>query len=215
MIIDIIILLLIILGAFAGYKKGLVGILVSLIGLVLALILGFILQGPVSNYLYNDTGIGSSISDNVSSFITDALDKKSENSESNNDEVSFYAGILKNITNEDQINDAAKNITMYILKGVSFIAIFFTVFIICYILSMILNLVFDLPLLSSVNKLGGIGAGALKALIKIWILLAIISFLSPIPMVDGVVEYIQKTNITNYLYSNNIIVFLISSNLKL
>ncbi len=215
MIIDIIILLLIILGAFAGYKKGLVGILVSLIGLVLALVLGFILQGPVANYLYNDTGIGNNISENVSNFITDSLDKKSENSQGSDNEVSFYAGILKNITNEDQIDDAAKNITMYILKGVSFIAIFFIVFVICYILSMILNLVFDLPLLSSVNKIGGIGAGALKALIKIWILLAIISFLSPIPMVDGVVQYIQKTNLTNYLYSNNLIVSLISSNLKL
>lgn len=218
MIFDIIIIVLILLGAFSGLKKGLVGIIVGFIGLILSIVLAFALQGAVANYLYNDTGLGNSLSENIKNTLTEAFDKKVSDSLPENTQIKesgFYSDIIKDVTNIDQIGELSKNITMYILKGISFIIIFIVVYIICYILTMILNLVFDLPILNSMNKFGGIFAGALMSLMKIWILLAIISFLSPIPMFDGIVLQLKNSNLTNYLYSNNFIVYLISSNLKI
>ena len=78
MIIDIIIIALIALGVFFGYKKGLVGILIGVASLILSIILAFVLQGPVSEYLYS-TPVGTSIESKVTEFVNDTL--SSENNE--------------------------------------------------------------------------------------------------------------------------------------
>ena len=208
LILDIIVLALIALGAFSGHKKGLVGILVSFAGLILSIILAFAFQSVVAEALCN-SGIG----DSVTKMIEGNMEKMIDNGE--NIEDSLYAKILSsNITN-NQVNQAAKNLTMFIMKGLSFIVIFLAVYIICYILQMVLNLVFNLPILSSINGIGGTIVGGLSVLIKIWIVLAILSFISPLPMFSSIMNYIDKTVITKFLYNTNFVVSIIQSGLKL
>lgn len=208
LILDVIVLALIALGAFSGHKKGLVGILVSFAGLILSIILAFAFQSVVAEALCN-SGIG----DSVTKMIEGNMEKMIDNGE--NMEDSLYAKILSsNITN-DQVNQAAKNLTMFIMKGLSFIVIFLAVYIICYILQMVLNLVFNLPILSSINGIGGTIVGGLSVLIKIWIVLAILSFISPLPMFSSIMNYIDKTVITKFLYNTNFVVSIIQSGLKL
>ena len=101
------------------------------------------------------------------------------------------------------------------MKGLSFIAIFFIVRIICYILQMILNVVFNLPILSSINGIGGTAVGVISVLIKVWIVLAIISFISPLPAFEGLTSYIDKTFLVKLLYNNNMLVALIKAGLKI
>ena len=208
LILDVIVLALLALGAFSGYKKGLVGILVSFAGLILSIILAFAFQSVVAEALCN-SGIG----DTVTKMIEGNMEKMIDNGE--NMEDSLYAKILSsNITN-DQVNQAAKNLTMFIMKGLSFIVIFLAVYIICYILQMVLNLVFNLPILSSINGIGGTIVGGLSVLIKIWIVLAILSFISPLPMFSSIMNYIDKTVVTKFLYNTNFVVSIIQSGLKL
>ena len=208
LILDVIVLALIALGAFSGHKKGLVGILVSFAGLILSIILAFAFQSVVEEALCN-SGIG----DTVTKMIEGNMEKMIDNGE--NMEDSLYAKILSsNITN-DQVNQAAKNLTMFIMKGLSFIVIFLAVYIICYILQMVLNLVFNLPILSSINGIGGTIVGGLSVLIKIWIVLAILSFISPLPMFSSIMNYIDKTVVTKFLYNTNFVVSIIQSGLKL
>ena len=208
LILDVIVLALIALGAFSGHKKGLVGILVSFAGLILSIILAFAFQSVVAEALCN-SGIG----DTVTKMIEGNMEKMIDNGE--NIEDSLYAKILSsNITN-DKVNQAAKNLTMFIMKGLSFIVIFLAVYIICYILQMVLNLVFNLPILSSINGIGGTIVGGLSVLIKIWIVLAILSFISPLPMFSSIMNYIDKTVVTKFLYNTNFVVSIIQSGLKL
>ena len=209
MIIDIIIIALILLGAFSGYKKGLVTILVGFIGIILSIFLGFMLQTPISDYLQNDTAIGTTINQTIQTSI------QKNGAEQN----SIYTTILNTVTNGKQdtfsLEQNSKIITSFILKGLSFICVFIIVYIICYILQMVLNLVFDLPILNSLNKIGGVGIGVLSTLIKLTVLFAIISFIVPIPMFSNLGQMIQNSTIGNMLYTNNIIVNLIKSNIKI
>ena len=73
-ILDLVVIGLIVLGAFSGHKRGLVGIVVSFISLILALVLAFVLQSTVANALY-DSGLGKSVSgiveDNINQMIED------------------------------------------------------------------------------------------------------------------------------------------------
>ena len=209
MIIDIIVIAIIALSAFLGYKKGLVSILVSFAGMIIAIVLAFILQGPVADFLYN-TPIGSSIEQGVTKVIEENVQE-----ENNNDNENFITKILNSNENSQDINKAAESLTKYILKGISFVGILILVFIICYILQMVLNLVFDLPLLNSVNRLGGIGLNVIKTLIKLWVLLAIISFISAIPIVKPVVDVINDSMLVKLLYDNNFLVAIIQGTMKL
>ena len=137
MIIDIIIIALIALGVFFGYKKGLVGILIGVASLILSIILAFVLQGPVSEYLYS-TPVGTSIESKVTEFVNDTLSSENnENVDSEDNtkkENDFFSKVIQDATNsEDTVKEASKNITMFILKGITFIGIFILVRIIFYI----------------------------------------------------------------------------------
>ncbi len=205
-ILDLVVIGLIVLGALSGHKKGLVGIIVSFISLILALVLAFALQSTVANALY-DSGIGESINNVVEDNIQGMID------DGKNVEDSFYGTIISNVTTPEQISQASETVTRFILKGVSFIAIFIVVKLICYILQMVLNLVFNLPILSSINSIGGTIVGALSVVLKLWILLAILSFLAP--MFTSIEEYIDQTIIIKLLYNYNFIVSIIKSGLNL
>ena len=53
-IIDIIAVIIVALGGFIGFKRGLVKSVVSLVGLIIAFILAWILKGPISNFMYTN-----------------------------------------------------------------------------------------------------------------------------------------------------------------
>ncbi len=211
MVFDIIILVFLALAAFAGYRKGLVEMLVSFASLVIAIILAFMLQGTVADMIYNQTSFGNSIEKNIQTTLTEKYEEALEGNEEN----VIYNSIVDNIANKDEIPEISKEITKFVLKGVSFVAIFLIAFIICYIIRMMLNVVFDLPILSQLNCIGGIVVGIIKAIIKIWILLAVISFLSPLPMFSSIDAMIRESMIANILYSHNLFVTLIKSGLNL
>lgn len=207
-LIDILVVLLIVLGAFNGHKKGLVGILVGFAALVLSIVLAFMFQSVVADAIY-DTGLGST----VASMAKDNMQKMIKNGE--DVDSSIYAKVLSSTITDDNLVQASENVSRFVMKGLSFIAIFLIVRIICYILQMILNIVFNLPILSSINGMGGTIVGGLSVLIKIWIVLALISFISPLPIFDSIISYINKTFLVKMLYNNNMLVAIIKSGLRL
>lgn len=219
MITDIIIIALIALGVFFGYKKGLVGILIGVASLILSIILAFVLQGPVSEYLYS-TPVGTSIESKVTEFVNDTLSSENnENVDSEDNtkkENDFFSKVIEDATNsEDTVKEASKNITMFILKGITFIGIFILVRIICYILQMILNVVFDLPILHSVNKFGGMAINLVATLLKLWILLAAIQLISSVVAIDFIINLINQSYLTKLLYENNILLNILQTTIKL
>lgn len=210
MIIDIIILFIIGLSLYSGYKKGLVGILVSLVGFALAIILALSFQDVLTNSIINNTRIDDTLSSTVNEAVTKSF---KENASQNSNE--FYKQLLIKFGESQDIQEITDNITIFIIKGISFVIIFVVVLIIVYILQMFLNLVFDLPILSSVNKFGGVAASGIMSVFKIWIVMAIINFLEPLNMLKGVLDIIYTTNFTKFLYENNLIISVLTNNLKL
>jgi hypothetical protein len=205
---DVILVALIILGAISGHKKGLVGVVVGFASLILSIILAFAFQSIVANALY-DSGMGEKVKEIAQENMQNMLD----NGESIDN--SFYGTILSNAVSENQVSQAAETVSRFVMKGLSFIVIFLIVRIICYILQMILNVVFNLPILSSINSVGGTAVGILSVLIKAWIVLAVVSFISPLPAFEGLVNYINSTFLIKILYNNNLLVAIIKAGLKI
>ncbi|MEG1705510.1 MAG: CvpA family protein [Clostridia bacterium] len=210
MILDIIIILFLIFSAFMGYKKGLTTILVSVIGFVIAIILAFTLKSTLANFVINNTELDTQIETTISKGLVTAIETKEKEVKNTNE---FYNGIIENMKPTETVENLAHSVVVFILETASFIVIFLVVKIIAFILQMMLNLVFDLPILSSINNIGGFIVGTVMGILKVWILLAILSVLSP--MVGGISAYIDTTVVTKFLYDLNMIVKLLSGNLKL
>ena len=208
-LLDVIVIALIALGAYSGHKKGLVGILVGFASLILSIVLAFALQSVVAEALYNSS-LGKSLNTTISSSIQDKLD---DGEDINN--IQYVKLLNLEFSQEQEISNISQAVTKFILKGASFIIIFLDVKIICYILQMILNLVFNLPILNQINGIGGTAVGALSMILKICIVLAIISFVSPLPVFEPVVAYLDKTILIKFLYNNNFLVSLLKIGLKI
>ena len=207
-VLHLILIALIVLGAISGHKKGLVGVVVGFASLILSIILAFAFQSVVSDALY-DSGLGKKVKDVAQENMQNMLD------DGESIDNSFYGSIISSVTTEDEISKAAEAVSRFVMKGLSFIVIFLIVRLICYILQMILNIVFNLPILSSINSMGGTAVGVLSILIKVWIILAIISFISPLPLFEGINAYIDNTFLVKLLYNNNLLVTIIKAGLKI
>ena len=77
------------------------------------------------------------------------------------------------------------------------------------IIGMILDTVVKLPVLKTLNGTLGAGIEFILMILRIFILLAIISFLSPFEILTVVTDYINESCITKWLYENNIIIAII------
>ena len=209
MIIDIVLILVIVLSAFIGYKKGFVKVIVKLGTFLIALVLAFLLQSSVAKFIGEDIGFKNTISTTVQNKLSDyakskEYDKKTDIKmlEKTIDEINSAAEEKK----AEVIQKWANNIADFILKGLSFIIIFFTVAIVMGILSLILNTVIKLPVLDTLNGVLGLGAAVILMAVRIMILLTIIYFVSPLEIIQPVINYINTSCITKLLYENNIIV---------
>lgn len=211
MVLDGIVIVFLLLGAYSGYKKGLTTILISLIGFVVAIILAFTLKSTLVDFVVEKTDVDTFMHQIIDEGIDKAIQSKvDESSESKKD--SFYVGIVKNMAEGETVENLSNNVVNFILETAAFIFIFLIVTTCAFILKMMLNIVFDLPILSSINNIGGLGMGFVMALFKLWIILAIVSMI--VPMFGGLKVLIDSSNITKMLYNTNILVKILSSGLK-
>lgn len=200
MVIDIIVVAIAILGAFIGYKKGMSGILIKVIGLILAIVLAFVLQMPIAKMLYN-SGIGNSLNGMIKDGINETLQKGKFDSETNKGDT-FYSYLIKGVATDEQIETVSSNITMTLLKAISFIATFLIVRIIIYIIANLLNVVVKIPLIGIVNSLLGMALGLISYITILFIILMALYLVAPIT--DKIDNIINQTTITKILYNNNI-----------
>jgi len=210
MILDGIIIIFLIFSAYLGYKKGLTTILISLLGFIIAIILAFMFKSTLANFVIETTDVDITMKQFIGEGIDKAIQSKADTTVPKNN--SFYTSIVENMGVNETVDTLSSNVVKFILETAAFILIFLAVTTCAFILQMMLNVVFDLPILSSINSIGGVGIGLLMALFKIWIVLAIVSMI--VPMYGQLKTIIDSSTITKMLYDTNILVKLLSSGLK-
>lgn len=214
MILDIVLIVVILLGVFIGYKKGFVKVVVKLGTFVLAIILAFLLKNSVANFIGENLGFNNTVSSAIQNKLVDFTSNgKGENNipifEDTINEISKVAEDKK----EETISKWSDKITTFIINGMSFILIFVVVSILMGIIGLILDTVVKLPVLNTLNGALGAGIEFILMMLRIMIILAIVSFLSPLELLTGVTDYINQSCITKWLYENNIIISIIGRNL--
>ena len=199
-LIDLILIAIIALFAFIGYKKGLIKVAFNLISFILAIIISIVLYKPMSNFIINYTPLD----DYIESAISDRLDSPEITNEETQNIVSNYYTNIKNAST----SVISSGISKTIINIACMIIVFITVKIILLFFKFAGDLIAKLPLIKPLNNAGGFIYGILKGFIIIYIFLALIAILSPIININNIVTMINSSILTNIMYNNNIIFIL-------
>lgn len=201
-LIDLILIAIIALFTFIGYKKGLIKVAFGLISFILAIVISIVIYKPISNFIINYTPLD----DYLQSTIEERLDSSDITAEETENIVSNYYNNIKSAS------------TSVIADGISKTIINIACIIIIFIISKIILLFFrfagdliaKIPLIKQFNSAGGFLYGLLKGFIIIYLLLALIAIISPIIDINQIISLINKSIIANIMYNNNIIFILFS-----
>ena len=203
-IIDLILIGIIALFTFIGYKQGLVKAAIKILSFIIAIIISIILYKPVSAIVIKNT----SIDDKIKNVIVENVKlEEKENAEKSN--------IIKdNLSNKiiaganNTVEEVADSFTVKLIEIAVIIVLYIIARIILKFISALSDLITNLPILKQANKTGGIIYGFLKGVLIIYVLLAIIYLISPIISAD-IFGIIDNTIIAKEIYNNNILLTIV------
>jgi len=215
-LIDLIIVALIALFTFLGYKKGLIKVAFKILSAIIAIIIALILFKPVSSLVINTTQIDDNLKTSISSKLQ-GIDLSVEITEEQAEETPKFMVDFIN----DYIADAAKNATQNIAETVStkltetiinagvILGLYVVARILLIFARFLLEGIANLPFLKQFNEIGGLIYGLLKGLFIVYFILAIISLTSPIYPNAGFLKTIDNSFIGSIMYNSNILLKLI------
>ena len=207
-IIDIVIVAIIALCLFLGYRRGLTGSLLKILSFVLAIVIAFILFKPVSNLVINHTNWDDSLKTSIEQFITEKTSTPGEKSSLPQVIVDYIDETMAQSVNEAKevaIENTAQSVTNLIVNAGVWIAVFIIARILLIFIKFITALIAKLPVIKQFDKLGGILYGILEAFVILYVLLAIISFIAPMINNAEFIDALNKSFIGSMLYNNNIL----------
>lgn len=204
-IVDLIIIGIVLLFVFLGYKKGLTGSLIKLLSVIIAVVIAFICYKPLANYIIENT----QIDDNIKANMTETFMQEQENKEDDQENISstIMDSINKNIENatETAKTAAIEQTTNTIIKAASIIVIFIAVRILLIVVSLFASQITKLPIIKQVDEIGGIAYGAVEGIVIVYIILSIISLTGVIWSDNMLVTAVTKSALGSMMYNNNII----------
>lgn len=208
-LVDLIIIAIMAVCIFLGYKRGLIGVAFKIVSFLIALLVTFVLYIPVSNFVINNTTIDDNIKNAIIEKIADeeTVEAKEENGMPDmvNDYINQYTTEVKNVGMEV----VAQNISVILVKLAVGLVLFLVVRIALIFVKAIISLVEKIPVIKQFNKAGGTIYGILEGLLIIYIALTIISVISPMIDNTGVLAAINNSYIGSFMYNNNVLLEII------
>lgn len=189
-LIDIVLIAIILLSTFLGYKKGLVKLGTKLFAGIIAIIVTIIIYKPVSGIIINKTQIDEQISNIIIQNTNKAIDDKN---------------ISNNLTNQienEMIPKEAENISKGVVSAIAAIILFVVVKILLSIVISLLDFVAKLPILKQFNEIGGIIYGLLRGILIVCICVLIMGAVTKINPESDLNNKIENSNITKFIYKN-------------
>jgi len=212
LILDILIVFILGINIFIGYKKGLIKLAVSLVAVLISIIITLILYKPVSNLIINNTEIDEKIEAVIIENATTSEDEVEENlkEEKNyNEIIEKYVQDTVIETKDNIVESAAGTLSIKIINIAVMILIFLITRIILILLVFIADAIAKLPILKQFNKAGGIIYGVIKGLLIIYIILAIVFFIVYVTNSTQISEIINQTFIIKFMYNQNLLLNII------
>lgn len=184
---DLILIIAIILFAYAGYKRGFIRSLVGMSTTLISMLLSMLLYRPIA-VIINDSVMGDSLRE----F---AIEK-------------FVATYGNSVVTEALSEGAAQTFSMIASSVISFVLLSVVVKFIVAILAHSVNLVAKIPVIKQINSVLGIAVGVLSGLIISYLVIGIIAtvnYYDDSNNPDAEMNSIEKSYFASMFYEGNLI----------
>lgn len=216
MIIDIVIILIFIVSIFIAYIRGLSSVIYQLASWIITIILIFVLCRPITNVIIDTTSLDENISESIQVNLEENFGDDLEEGNTIDEEDSNISNSVINLINGyivEAKEEGSENITRYVSDEISYIVvsaivilgIFIFARVVSLLLKFVLEVIVSLPIFGTVNKIGGIAYGVIRAFLIVYIVLAIISLLSPTLANTEIISMIKSSHIGSIFYNDNVI----------
>ncbi len=208
-----------------GMRRGFVQILFSLLGIFVALGITYAVAPIASEYIVNHTSAYERLEDKCNEKARERiLSKNEDESNARNTYLEFF-GIelpegMENImdgADTDFIDSIMESMGVYeiigkkiagiIMKAIVFAGCLIIIMIMIKLLYAVLNSAAHLPVISTINRIGGMALGAIKSLLISWIIVVFFVILSGTSLGSSAVKCINDSDILGFIYSTDIFLF--------
>lgn len=213
-ILTIIILAVLVLSVFSGYKKGFLKTAFSLVSWIVVLVLCNFATPIVTDMLIENTDIEVVVQTTVDTKINEVINETLETSDLAELEAALPAELKTALLGENGslqevvANGTALDTTALVNGIVGILGFVITVIILrlaMVVVEVVLNIVAKLPLIGPMDKLLGLACGAGKGIILCWVILAIVSVLALTGVNTELATYISQSELLTWLQDNNVL----------
>lgn len=190
-IIDIILIAIIVLSAFLGYKKGLVKLGAKLFAGIIAIIITIVMYKPVSGMIINNTTIDEKIENAIIQNTTNFI----------NENDKMQNGITEHVE-KNILPEQAENLSKNVVYVITALVLFIAVKIILSIIISLMDFVANLPILKQFNEIGGIIYGIVRGALIVCVCVLLIGVYTKMKPESTLNNNIQNSYLTKIIYKN-------------
>lgn len=219
--VDLIIVLIVGLCIFNGYRKGLARCILKLVTSIIALFIAILLFRPFVNFVVTNTIIDENIQLSLEKVMNNGIEERKD--ENNTELVKEDSGIPKPIVEylnnnfknaakqkqEEAVISVARGAAILIVEIACFILIYVVVKIILKILIILIDIVSKLPIIRQFNEVGGFLYGIVEGVVIILLIMTGVTIITPLTGAYEVATIILQSHLGAFFYNNNIILNLI------
>lgn len=199
-LIDIILIAIVVISAFLGYKKGLVELGAKLIAGLVAIILTLIIFKPIGNVIIKNTSIDEKIENVILENTKNFIDENSQVSD--NKYIQSASDNAVTEVKENILPEQARNIAVNVVYVASAIIIFIVSKIVLSIIITLANAVASLPILKQFNEIGGLLYGIIRGAVISFIIILIIGTVAKMNPNGTVSKDVESTILVKEVYNN-------------
>lgn len=221
------VMLLMLLCAWNGYRRGFIRLFVSFVFIILTIVLVRMATPYCSSFLENYTPVYDSIKEScMEIFREDAgeYDEQKKTDQVQAIESSRLPEGLKEALIENNNTDVYdlfevtgfdEYVGTYLAKTITNIIAFIVAFILIYLILKIvvfsLDILSHLPILHGINKMAGLLLGVIQSVVLIWIVFLVITIFANGETGRVLFGMINDSEFLTFLYSNNYLLSIISA----
>ena len=199
-VIDIILVLIVALSAFLGYKKGLVELGAKLFAGIIAIVITLIIYKPVGNIVIKNTSIDEKIENTILEKTTNVIDENSKISDNKYIQDSSDNAVSQ--VKEEVLPEQARNIAVNVVYVATALILFIVSKIVLSIVISLANAVASLPILKQFNEIGGFLYGLVRGAIISFVLILVIGTVAKLNPNGSLSKNVESTCLLKEVYDN-------------
>lgn len=205
---DILIVVFVGYSCFQGYRRGFIKTLFDTLGVIVAFFVSKEFYYLVENFLLNNTKLFVKVHDFFESKVSENIVDTFRNPVHLPAELQ---NVISNILNSGEVAQTdtfslfVDNISLIIIRSISFIITFLIIYVVLVLLSNFINVIFKLPLLNITNRLFGAATAILKSIILLYLIFALSSPLISFMQDSKLANNVLNSESSKIFYDNNIL----------